>query len=162
MATISKVYTFEASHFIPEHQGKCREMHGHSYVVEVFLTDNIAYLPGSPQHGMVVDYFDMDKIIKPLIDLLDHKTLNDIIGYPTAEIIALWFYGHLVNSGDEQVVLATTQVIVKETAKTTAMVTEVDWVDYIEHYRSHPGEHPVLCACRGTSGCQAKEALANG
>ena len=43
--------------------------------------------------GFVADFFDLDKIVNPLVFMLDHRLINEVSGLdnPTAEIIARWF-----------------------------------------------------------------------
>lgn len=43
--------------------------------------------------GWVIDFADIDAAVKPLVALLDHTYLNDMLGLenPTAEMLALWF-----------------------------------------------------------------------
>ncbi len=64
-------------------------MHGHTYSLKVFLT-------GSPgiESGWILDYTDLKNGIRPVIDLLDHKLLNEIPGLenPTAEMLSLWLW----------------------------------------------------------------------
>ena len=42
----------------------------------------------------MLDFWDIDKVVEPLVKEVDHKLLNDIEGLenPTAELIALWFF----------------------------------------------------------------------
>jgi 6-pyruvoyltetrahydropterin/6-carboxytetrahydropterin synthase len=64
---IAKEFHWEMGHRLPFHSGKCKNMHGHSYKCMVELT-------GDPDsNGMVVDYFDMKKVIGPIIENLDHS-----------------------------------------------------------------------------------------
>lgn len=64
---ISREYWFSASHRIEGHP-KCGRLHGHNYKVTVYVAGGIDV------HGMVFDYGDLDKIVKPIIDeTLDHK-----------------------------------------------------------------------------------------
>lgn len=93
---ISKRYTFEASHRLPRHEGKCRNLHGHSYEVE-FVFQGATLQDEGSETGMLMDFAVVDKIVKPLIDALDHSHLNKNkllipVGkkkaYPTAERIA--------------------------------------------------------------------------
>jgi 6-pyruvoyltetrahydropterin/6-carboxytetrahydropterin synthase len=85
---ITATYTFEAAHFLPKvHDGhKCRRLHGHNYRVDVSVTG------GLDERGFVLDYAELDGIVQPIIDELDHRCLNDIPGLenPTSEILALW------------------------------------------------------------------------
>lgn len=63
---IAKEFSWEMGHRLPFHNGKCRHLHGHSYKCMVELTGDL------DANGMVVDYFDVKKIIGPVIDELDH------------------------------------------------------------------------------------------
>jgi len=87
---ITRRYHFEAAHFLPgvPEGHKCRRMHGHNYVVELSVAG-----PINPPTGMVIDFFDLDLVVAPLLAAIDHRVLNDIRGLenPTAELIAAWF-----------------------------------------------------------------------
>src|SRR5689334_12330168 len=85
-ATISRAYTFEAAHRLPfvADGHKCGRMHGHSYSVTVAVTGTVHH-----RSGMVMDFADIDTIVKPLIAALDHCTLNDVIPNPTSELLAI-------------------------------------------------------------------------
>ena len=78
MFVISKSYTFAASHRLPNHRGKCRNLHGHNYRVEVGVRSHLLNPLSDPSSdGMVIDFDDLDQIVKPLIELLDHTHLNE-------------------------------------------------------------------------------------
>lgn len=92
---IGKEYKFEAAHLLPNHEGKCRNLHGHSYRVEVEIhRHDDALIMAGPSEGMVWDFATLDAHVGPIIDRLDHSYLNDTIprGFlpPTAESIALY------------------------------------------------------------------------
>jgi 6-pyruvoyltetrahydropterin/6-carboxytetrahydropterin synthase len=107
-ATIVKTFTFDAAHKLPNHDGKCRRLHGHTYRVEVVLTGPINSTAGESSEGMVRDFADVTDVWKRELEpWLDHQYLNDTIGndmdrytvgrewvprcWPTtAENIALW------------------------------------------------------------------------
>lgn len=98
MWSICKEYAFEAAHWLPEHDGKCARMHGHNYKVEIEVQSHIINLAG-PKRGMIIDFGDLDAIVKPIIERLDHYTLNDVLSPsgaeyepPTAEILAEWLF----------------------------------------------------------------------
>jgi len=88
--TISKRYTFEAAHRLPRHPGKCKHLHGHSYELEVRIRGQV-----SLDTGFVLDYGELSRILKPVVECLDHEYLNVLITYPSAEVIAwcIWYYG---------------------------------------------------------------------
>lgn len=95
--TISKKFTFEASHQLPEHDGKCRRLHGHSWVGWVEY-EGTGLIKEGAKAGMLIDYGDIKAVVKPLVDrFLDHHHLNDTLPVtnPTSESIAEWLYKQL-------------------------------------------------------------------
>lgn len=85
---IGREYTFSAAHNLPLVPGdhKCRAMHGHNYRVEVILSGKLLW------NGFVIDFADIDSVVSPILNRLDHKTLNDVEGLvnPTAENLAIY------------------------------------------------------------------------
>lgn len=99
--TLKKRFTFEAAHFLPRHEGKCRRLHGHSWVGWVEISGNTLQKSG-PQTAMVIDYACISQAIQPMLDrYLDHHCLNETlpVDSPTAEAIASWVFGHLNDGG---------------------------------------------------------------
>lgn len=89
--TVCKEFTFQAAHYLPEHDGKCRELHGHSYRVAVTVAGPV--IEKGAKHGMVIDFGDLSAIWKEHLEpLLDHRFLNETLPVPvtTAEHIAGW------------------------------------------------------------------------
>ena len=90
--TVSKSFGFEAAHalsHLPETH-KCHRLHGHSYGVVVFCAGPLSDL------GFVVDYADISRAMKPILDELDHQNLNEILGvWTTAENLAAWILERL-------------------------------------------------------------------
>lgn len=88
---ITQAFTFEAAHRLPNVPSthKCHRMHGHSYRVELQLKGKV-----DPKTGFVIDFFDVEKVFGPVLQILDHHTLNDLDGLenPTAENIAVWIW----------------------------------------------------------------------
>jgi len=83
-----KDFSFEAAHQlknVPEgHQ--CGRLHGHSYKVRVHCEGML-----DPKMEWVVDYADIAKAAKPVIERLDHTCLNDHLPFETtAENLAWW------------------------------------------------------------------------
>jgi len=117
--TVSKTFGFEAAHslpFLPEGH-KCRNVHGHSYVVEVFCTGPLDW------RGFVVDYAELSAAMKPIIERLDHRNLNDVLPCATtAENLGMWIMVQLDLSGVFSPCLVS-RVDVHETAKTCVRVT---------------------------------------
>lgn len=90
---IGRTYRFEAAHFLPRvpDDHKCKRLHGHNYRVE------ITWKGGIDQRGFVMDFAELDVKVRPLVDQLDHRLLNDVplLDNPTAERIAWWFMDRL-------------------------------------------------------------------
>ena len=88
-ATIVKTFRFEAAHQLPNHDGKCARLHGHSYQVEVSIHGPVKPANGDPDEGMVLDFARVSEAWKPINADLDHRYLNDVMDFPTtAENIA--------------------------------------------------------------------------
>jgi 6-pyruvoyltetrahydropterin/6-carboxytetrahydropterin synthase len=97
MFILAKAYQFEASHVLPSHDGKCSQLHGHSYTFVVKVR-GLDLRPNGPKEGMLMDFGDISKVVKPLIvNYLDHRHLNDSLEMhsPTAELIAEWIFNQL-------------------------------------------------------------------
>jgi len=70
--------SFEAAHFIPNHKGACKNLHGHSYKIMIGLGGIL------DNEGILVDFGD----IKKIVDRFDHSFLNDTFKFPSAENVA--------------------------------------------------------------------------
>ncbi len=88
---LTKSFTFEASHQLPRHDGKCRRLHGHSWKCSL-VVEGDRLIEGGPKSGMLADYADLGKVTRSLHDQLDHRHLNDLIDNPTSERLAAWVY----------------------------------------------------------------------
>ncbi len=94
---IYKEFRFEAAHLLPHHDGKCRRLHGHSWIGRVYVKGNKLIEDGSKQ-GMLLDFDDIKKYLQPILtDFLDHHYLNETTGLlnPTSEAIAKWVFEKL-------------------------------------------------------------------
>jgi len=85
--SVTKVFTFDSAHSLPNYPGQCRNIHGHTYRLEVTVKGKV-----NPETGMVIDFYDLKRIVdENAVNKLDHYYLNDILPcIPTAENIALW------------------------------------------------------------------------
>ncbi|MBU0777729.1 6-carboxytetrahydropterin synthase QueD [Patescibacteria group bacterium] len=95
MLTITKKFEFAYAHLLPNYEGKCRNLHGHNAVLEV----EVSGPPINRQNvypTMVCDFGDLKGIVDTeIINKLDHKHLNDIMEYPTAETMCQWIWNRL-------------------------------------------------------------------
>ena len=97
--TVVKEFTFDAAHYLPNHPGKCKNTHGHTYRLQVGYKGDI-----NPDTGMVIDFSDIKKLVKEeIVDKLDHQFLNQLSstdGFPshlsTAENMVIWIVNKLI------------------------------------------------------------------
>lgn len=64
---IAKEFRWEMGHRLPEHFGLCKNIHGHSYKMIIEFEGEL------DKNQMVIDYYDVEKIINPVIEKLDHS-----------------------------------------------------------------------------------------
>ena len=89
---VKRVFDFEAAHVLPHHPGKCRNLHGHSYRLVVTVDR-----PVDPASGLAIDFADLKAIVRrEVVDVLDHRYVNDLIDNPSAENMTVWMWGRLV------------------------------------------------------------------
>lgn len=69
---IAKEFRWEMGHRLPEHFGLCKNIHGHSYKMIVEFEGEL------DENQMVIDYYDVEKIINPVIEKLDHSFMVNI------------------------------------------------------------------------------------
>jgi 6-pyruvoyltetrahydropterin/6-carboxytetrahydropterin synthase len=82
----TKIFKFSSAHRLPYHAGKCKELHGHNYKLEVTFMGEPQPDEG-PESGMVVDFSKIKKEMMINISKWDHHFLNDTLNNPTAEIM---------------------------------------------------------------------------
>ncbi|WHY03062.1 6-carboxytetrahydropterin synthase QueD [Neobacillus sp. DY30] len=86
---VSKEFTFDAAHHLHCYEGKCKNLHGHTYKV-------IFGISGFVDHrGLLMDFGDIKEIWKNEIEIhLDHRYLNETLPpmNTTAENIVVWIY----------------------------------------------------------------------
>jgi 6-pyruvoyltetrahydropterin/6-carboxytetrahydropterin synthase len=101
MYQLTKSVTFDAAHLLRDYVGKCANLHGHTYRLEVAVAGEKV-----DEVGMVYDFFDLKKLIQGVVDQLDHRFINDIPPYnevnPTAENMAYQIYQTLRQQLAEQ------------------------------------------------------------
>ena len=69
MITIAKDFDWEMSHRLTFHEGLCRNIHGHSYRLRVYLKGE------NTRNGMILDFYELALIINPILAELDHAFL---------------------------------------------------------------------------------------
>jgi len=131
--SISKMYSFDAAHMLWNDEwtadenrevfGKCSRLHGHTYTLDVTIEG-----PVDPETGMILNYFDLDKIVKPIVDgQLDHQNLNEVFmgRLTTAEnmvdILSDWIDAALYEQYSDERNFYLVMVALSETPKTSAV-----------------------------------------
>jgi 6-pyruvoyltetrahydropterin/6-carboxytetrahydropterin synthase len=89
-----KEFTFDSAHFlpnVPEHH-KCRQLHGHTYLLKIFVEGDVLR-----ERGWILDFGDLKKAVKPVIEMVDHLYLNEIPGLenPTTEMFSIWLWNKM-------------------------------------------------------------------
>ncbi len=70
---ITKKFDFEAGHALYGYDGKCKNLHGHSYKLLVTVIGTPIDDPENVKHGMVIDFGDLKRIVnEQIINLFDH------------------------------------------------------------------------------------------
>lgn len=86
---VSKEFTFDAAHHLHAYEGKCKNLHGHTYKV-------VFGISGKPDEvGITVDFGQIKEIWKSEIEpFLDHRYLNETLPpmNTTAENMVVWLY----------------------------------------------------------------------
>lgn len=117
---IKKSFTFEAAHVLPHHPGKCGRLHGHSYRLEVALEGPLQSAGAAA--GMVEDFEVVSRVVKEtVVGELDHRSLNEIVDNPTAELVLVWIWARLAPA-----LPALTELILWETPTACAVMRKND------------------------------------
>ncbi|WP_407556414.1 6-pyruvoyl trahydropterin synthase family protein [Winogradskyella sp. 4-2091] len=73
---ITKQFSFEAGHALYGYDGKCKNLHGHSYHLFVTVIGEPIIDHSNVKFGMVIDFGDLKKIVnKEIIDVFDHSMI---------------------------------------------------------------------------------------
>lgn len=91
---VTRTFSFEAAHQLDWHSGACKNLHGHSYRLEVTVSGAL------DTNGIVIDFADLSALVqREVLDVFDHTYLNDLLPNPTAELIAADIWSRLANTG---------------------------------------------------------------
>lgn len=73
---ITKQFSFETGHALYGYDGKCKNVHGHSYKLSVTVIGSPIIDTHNVKYGMVIDFGDLKKIVKEeIVDVFDHATV---------------------------------------------------------------------------------------
>ncbi len=71
---VTKKFHFEMAHALYQYDGLCRNIHGHTYNMEVTLLGEIREEKGHPKDGMVMDFGKLKKLVKDkIVNVYDHS-----------------------------------------------------------------------------------------
>ena len=73
---ITKQFSFETGHALYGYDGKCKNVHGHSYKLSVTVIGQPISDNSNVKFGMVIDFSDLKQIVKEeIVDAFDHATV---------------------------------------------------------------------------------------
>tara|TARA_B100001971_G_C17644379_1_gene264942 strand:+ start:39 stop:410 length:372 start_codon:yes stop_codon:yes gene_type:complete len=122
MYKIKVIQYFSAAHFLRNYKGKCENLHGHNWKVEVAISGDEL-----DTSGMILDFGDLKMQVTEVLDELDHHNLNDLDYFkehnPSSEEIARYIYYKLKAkiSGKER---SLEEVVIWETQNSCATYNE--------------------------------------
>lgn len=94
MFEVSVEETFAAGHALRNYRGKCENVHGHNYRVRIAIEGERL-----DSTGLLVDFVEMKRLLRAIIERLDHTFLNDVPPFdrlnPSAENMARYFYDEM-------------------------------------------------------------------
>ena len=95
MYTLTVEETFAAAHQLREYQGKCENMHGHTWKVALSITgDQLNNI------GLLVDFQDIKAVLREITAMFDHRNINELPPFdvinPSSENLSKFFYGEAV------------------------------------------------------------------
>jgi len=96
---VNKEFTFDAAHHLHCYEGKCKNLHGHTYKVIFGISGFVDEI------GLVIDFGDIKTIWKEKIEIyLDHRYLNEMLPpmNTTAENMVVWIYEQMENALEEK------------------------------------------------------------
>ena len=92
--------TFSAAHFLPDYDGKCKNLHGHNWTVEIFFTSQLLC------NGLAIDFKELKEKLGEILKEFDHTNLNDHEWFkecpPSCENIAQYIYWKLSEKLDDE------------------------------------------------------------
>ena len=84
MNVLGIILQFAAAHYLPDYDGQCANLHGHTWKVEFqFQYDRVGPI------GIAYDFKPLKEKLKAILP--DHSCLNDILQRPTAENLVMYF-----------------------------------------------------------------------
>ena len=95
---VSKEFTFDAAHHLHDYEGKCKNLHGHTYRVILGISGC------NDERGLMIEFSDVKDMWKQHVDVhLDHRYLNETLPpmNTTAENMVVWMYEQMAEALQE-------------------------------------------------------------
>jgi len=91
MFEVTIIKSFSAAHLLSEIGGKCENLHGHNFKVEITVAaEKLNTI------GILVDFRFLKKVLEEILEEIDHKHLNNLTSFaginPSAENIAKYIF----------------------------------------------------------------------
>ena len=123
MYEVSVEHKFAAGHALRNYKGRCENVHGHNWRIEITVTGEKL-----DSAGMLVDFLELKRLIDAAVDPLDHRFLNEVPPFdavnPSAENIAEHLYGEIsrgLDGANDRAPVRVSQVKVWETDDAAAV-----------------------------------------
>lgn len=91
MFEVTVEHSFAAGHSLREYKGKCENVHGHNYRIQVTVEGRALN-----RIGLLVDFVDLKRAVRATCERLDHQFINDLEPFttlnPSAENLAKYLY----------------------------------------------------------------------
>lgn len=128
---ITRDFKFDSAHNLLNYDGKCKNLHGHTYFLSVSIKKRI-----NKETGMVMDFSILNKMVNEhIIEEFDHNYINDVMKEnPTAENMLIWIWERL-----EKIALlkGISKIKIWESPESSAEVTKEDMLNsklYLDTY----------------------------
>lgn len=85
---VCRRFKFDAAHYLPNYEGKCKNLHGHTWFLEVEVEG-----PVNSLSGFVIDFTRLKVYVTDAVIVrVDHSCLNDLLDNPTCEVLIEWMW----------------------------------------------------------------------
>ncbi len=125
LVEVTRVFTFDAAHYLEDYIGPCGALHGHTYRLELTVKGE------RDRRGIVVDFEDLKKVVGEVFlePRLDHRFLNETLPCnTTAENMVVWFFDYWEERVAPRFPNARLErVVLWETPTSGAALSRADW-----------------------------------
>ncbi|MDQ6759317.1 MAG: 6-carboxytetrahydropterin synthase QueD [Acidobacteriota bacterium] len=120
MFEVSVEQTFAAAHALRNYHGKCENVHGHNYRVQITVAGQ-----NLDENGLLVDFIELKALMGRVVDYLDHRFINDLPPFdvlnPSAENLAKYFHDEVSGGLKGELPVRISEVRIWETDTSVAV-----------------------------------------